>query len=60
MQVTAAVARSAGGDFVLEEVELDDDGPYWEVDDARMADGKRYDLKLRPGTYEIVKRELED
>ena len=24
MQVTAAVARSAGGDFVLEEVELDE------------------------------------
>ena len=50
----------AAGFTSWEEVELDDDGPYWEVDDARMADGKRYDLKLKPGTLEIVKRDLED
>lgn len=59
---TAAIEKAvrAAGFASWEEVELDDDGPYWEVDDARMPDGKRYDLKLRPGTYEIVKRELED
>lgn len=58
----AAIEKAvrAAGFVSWEEVELDDDGPYWEVDDARMPDGKRYDLKLRPGTYEIVKRELED
>ena len=58
----AAIEKAvrAAGFVSLEEVELDDDGPYWEVDDARMPDGKRYDLKLRPGPYEIVKRELED
>ncbi|MCA1197591.1 PepSY domain-containing protein [Sphingomonas sp. R647] len=58
----AAIEKAvrAAGFVSWEEVELDDDGPYWEVDDARMADGKRYDLKLRPGTYEIVERELED
>jgi len=58
-QAIEKAVRAAG--FVSwEEVELDDDGPYWEVDDARMPDGKKYDLKLRPGTYEIVKRELDD
>jgi hypothetical protein len=58
----AAIEKAvrAAGFVSWEGVELDDDGPYWEVDDARMPDGKRYDLKLRPGTYEIVKRELED
>lgn len=58
----AAIEKAvrAAGFVSWEEVELDDDGPYWEVDDARTPDGKRYDLKLRPGTYEIVKRELED
>lgn len=58
----AAIEKAvrAAGFVSWEEVELDDDGPYWEVDDARMPDGKRYDLKLRPSTYEIVKRELED
>lgn len=58
----AAIEKAvrAAGFVSWEEVELDDDGPYWEVDDARMPDGKRYDLKLRPGSYEIVKREVED
>lgn len=50
----------AEGFVSWEEIELDDDGPYWEIDDARTADGKRYDLKLRPGTLEIFERDLED
>lgn len=50
----------AEGFVSWEEVELDDDGPYWEIDDARTGDGKRYDLKLRPGTLEIFDRDLED
>lgn len=51
---------SEAGFVSWEEIELDDDGPYWEVDDARTADGLRYDLKLTPETLEIVERDLED
>lgn len=52
------VLRAAG--FVSwEEIELDDDGPYWEVDDARLRDGRRYDLKLDPKTFEIIERDRE-
>lgn len=53
-------ALKAAGFINWEEIELDDDGPYWEVDDARSRDGRRYDLKLAPGTLKIVKRTLED
>ena len=55
----AEVLRAAG--FVSwEEVELDDDGPYGDVDDARTEDGRRYDLKLDPDTLAIIDRDLED
>ena len=40
-----------------EEIELDDGN--WEVDDARVADGKAYDVKLAPKTLRIVRRVLE-
>jgi hypothetical protein len=40
-----------------EEIALDDDGPLWEVDDARGPDGRRFDLKLDPRTMRIVRRE---
>ncbi|WP_374405603.1 PepSY domain-containing protein [Pelagerythrobacter sp.] len=53
-------ALKAAGFVSWEEIELDDDGPYWDVDDARTADGKRYDLKLAPETLKIISRELED
>lgn len=53
-------ALKAAGYVSWEEIELDDDGPYWDVDDARTADGKRFDLKLRPGTLEIFHRDPED
>ena len=42
-----------------EEIELDDDGPYWEVDDARSSDGQRYDLKVDPRSIRIVRRQLD-
>lgn len=42
-----------------EEIELEDDGSKWEVDDAVHADGKTYDLDLKPGTLEIIKRDLD-
>jgi len=41
-----------------EEIEFDDG--LWEVDDARTADGKEYDLKLDPKTLRIVKRTLDN
>jgi len=37
-----------------EEIELDDG--VWEVDDAKDAAGKEWDLKLDPTTFAIVKR----
>ena len=47
----------AQGFVSWEEIELDDDGPRWEVDDARATDGRRYDVKLDPRTMRIVRRE---
>lgn len=49
-----------------EEIELDDDGPYWEVDDARTAtdakagNGRKYDLKISADRKRIVKRSIDD
>ncbi len=43
-----------------ESIELEDDEgveSVWEVDDAVGADGRGYDLELRLGTLEIVKRD---
>jgi len=40
-----------------EEIELDDDGPRWEVDDARAPDGRRYDVKIDPRSMRTVRRE---
>jgi hypothetical protein len=48
--------RDAGFDR-WEEIELDDDGPYWEVDDARTADGRRFDVKIDPRSIRIVRRQ---
>lgn len=46
----------ANGYVSWDEIEFDDDEQLWEVDDARTSDGKEYDLKLRPGSLEIVSR----
>lgn len=40
-----------------DDIELDDG--LWEIDDARSADGREYDLKLRPGSLEVVRRDPE-
>ncbi len=40
-----------------ESIELEDDEPVWEVDDAVGSDGREYDLKLAVGTLEILKRD---
>lgn len=42
-----------------ESIELEDDESVWEVDDAVGADGREYDLELRFGTLEIVKRDAD-
>lgn len=54
-----AVERTlkAAGFVSWEEIELDDDGPRWEVDDARTKDGLRYDLKLDTKSLRIVRQE---
>lgn len=52
------VLRDSG--FVSwEEIELDDDGPKWEVDDARASDGRRYDLKIDTRSLRIVRQQVD-
>ncbi|MEX0582889.1 MAG: PepSY domain-containing protein [Sneathiella sp.] len=43
-----------------EEIEIDDDDTYWEVDDARKEDGSRWDLKLDEKTLEVIELDRED
>lgn len=43
-----------------EEIEYDDDGPVWEIDDARKTDGRRYDVKLSPNGLGVIKERLDD
>jgi hypothetical protein len=40
--------------------DIDLEGDRWEVDDARGADGKEYDLKLDRETLRVISREEED
>lgn len=55
----AAVLRAAGY-TEWREIERDDDGPHWEVDDARRPDGSKWDLKLNADTFAIVEVERDD
>ncbi|TFI60085.1 PepSY domain-containing protein [Sphingomonas parva] len=57
----AAVERvlRAGGYVSWEEIELDDDGPRWEVDDARAQDGRRFDIKIDPKSMRIIRAQLD-
>ena len=48
------------GIATIKEIELDDDGPRWEIDDAVARDGKRYDVELDPRTLRIVRRSLDN
>ena len=41
-----------------DEIEFDDGA--WEVDDARDAEGREWDLKLRAETFEVIEREQDD
>jgi hypothetical protein len=38
-------------------IEFDEDDGYWEVDDARGADGMRFDLHLATRSLELLRRE---
>ncbi|MET1110714.1 MAG: PepSY domain-containing protein [Allosphingosinicella sp.] len=57
----AAIERVlTGNGFVSwDDIELDD-GRRWEVDDARLANGEAYDVKLAPGTLRITRRTRDD
>lgn len=41
-----------------EEIDMDDG--QWDVDDARRGDGHEYEVRIHPGTYEIVSERRED
>ncbi|MDZ4375238.1 MAG: PepSY domain-containing protein [Phenylobacterium sp.] len=43
-----------------DDIELEDDNGLWEVDDAKMPDGRKFDLRLKPGTLEVVSRRADD
>lgn len=53
-RVQIEAALRALGYVSWQEIELDDG--VWEVDDARTETGEKYDLKLRPGTLEVISR----
>jgi uncharacterized membrane protein YkoI len=57
----AAVERTlrAASFISWEEIDLDDDGPHWDVDDARTRDGRRYDVKIDPRSLRIVRRQVD-
>ena len=42
------------------EIEREDDGRTWEVDDAYTADGRRFDLRLSADTLREISRHAED
>lgn len=41
------------------EIELEENGTVWEIDDARTADGGRFELLLKPGTLELIEAKPE-
>lgn len=51
-RVEAALRRL--GYVSWDEIEFEDD--LWEVDDARDAEGREWDLKLRADTLEVIER----
>lgn len=59
-QERAAVERvlRANGFVSWDDIEFDDG--RWEVDDARLRNGQKYDVKLAPGTYRIIRRTRDD
>ena len=50
----------AEGYVQWDDIELEDDNGLWEVDDAKTKDGRKFDLRLKPGSLEIVSRRADD
>lgn len=50
---------TSNGFVSWDDIELDD-GRRWEVDDARVATGEAYDVKLAPDTLRITRRTRDD
>ena len=42
-----------------DDIDFDEDG-YWEIEDARDADGQEYDLHLTPEPFQLLKEEAEE
>jgi uncharacterized membrane protein YkoI len=42
-----------------DDIELEDDRPVWEVDDAVWSDGREYDLELAVDTLDILKKDAD-
>lgn len=40
-----------------DDIEREDDGRVWEVDDARLPDGTKFDLKLAADDLRVIERE---
>ncbi|MDP3175096.1 MAG: PepSY domain-containing protein [Phenylobacterium sp.] len=65
-QEQAAIEKvlRAEGFVAWEEIEYDDDRPIrqpvWDIDDARTADGKMFDVRLEPGTLKVLRRTADD
>lgn len=58
-RATIEAKLKAEGFTRWESIELEDDESVWEVDDAVAADGREYDLELRYGTLEVLKRDAD-
>lgn len=57
-QIEAALRQM--GFTSWDDIEREDDGRVWEVDDARGADGHKYDLKLSVGDLREISRKRDD
>lgn len=57
-RAAAERALRTNGFVSWDSIELDDG--RWEVDDARSRNGQKFDVKLAPGTYRIVRRVRDD
>jgi hypothetical protein len=55
-----AAALTAAGYVSWAKIELDEDGPNWEIDNARKEDGSKWDVTLRPNTLGALKTERDD
>lgn len=55
-----SAAMKAAGYVAWEEVTLDDDGPYWAIDNARKGDGTKWSVKLRPTTLGILRADRDE